>query len=73
MVTLRTVAKWWGWLRRTFRRRGLYQKTVGWGWYGDYGDMLAKSEPDAISIALPNELHCKAAIDCMKRGVDVLV
>src|SRR5579863_5684011 len=35
--------------------------------------MLARAKPDAVSIALPNVLHCSATLDCLKSGVDVLV
>ena len=55
------------------RRRDLYQKRDGREWYQDYRDMLAGTKLDAVSIALPNELHCRAAIDCLNGGVDVLV
>ncbi|HLQ07347.1 MAG TPA: Gfo/Idh/MocA family oxidoreductase [Nitrososphaerales archaeon] len=49
------------------------KKSTGGEFFSDYHEMLTNSKPDAVSIALPNALHCSAAIDCLKAGVDVLV
>ncbi len=50
-----------------------HKKRTGGEFFSDYHEMLAESKLDAVSIALPNELHCSVAIDCLKSGVDVLV
>jgi UDP-N-acetylglucosamine 3-dehydrogenase len=55
------------------RRWDQYKKKSGGEFFSDYHEMLGKSKLDAVSIALPNELHCSVAIDCLKKGVDVLV
>ena len=39
--------------------------------YTSYRDLL-KSQPDLVSIALPNYLHAPATIDALKAGVHVL-
>ncbi len=42
-------------------------------YFEDYHDMLENSTLDAVSIAVPNELHSRVAVDCLLKGVDVLV
>jgi predicted dehydrogenase len=37
----------------------------------DYADMLA--QVDAVSIAVPTQMHASIGIDCLERGLDVLV
>ncbi|MBA3534723.1 MAG: Gfo/Idh/MocA family oxidoreductase [Ardenticatenales bacterium] len=41
--------------------------------YTHYRDMLAHTEVDAVSIAVPNYLHATIAIGCLELGVSVLV
>jgi predicted dehydrogenase len=50
-----------------------YRKRIGVEFFSDYHDMLSKTKFDAVSIALPNDLHCSAAIDFLKKGEDVIV
>lgn len=40
--------------------------------YTDYKEMLKKAKPDLVTIALPNFLHAKVAIEAMKAGANVL-
>ncbi len=41
--------------------------------YTDYKKMLDEMHPDGVIIAVPPKLHAPFAIECMKRGADVLV
>ena len=41
--------------------------------YTTYQEMLDKESIQAVSIAVPTKFHAQVAIDCMKRGIDVLV
>ena len=41
--------------------------------YTDYKEMLAKVQPDAVSICTPNGLHARNAIDALNAGAHVLV
>ncbi len=62
-------------------RPGLMQK---YGWtsegearnhvkvYEDYQDLLGNSDVEAVIIALPLHLHCRATIDAMNKGKHVL-
>lgn len=55
------------------KRRELFHKRTGGEYFADYRKMIARTGIDAVSIALPNELHCAATIDCLRNGIDVLV
>ncbi len=41
--------------------------------YEDYEAMLAKEELDAMVICTPHTLHYKQAMDCLDRGIHILV
>jgi predicted dehydrogenase len=41
--------------------------------YGDYSEMLADPEIDAVSIAVPNHLHLPVTLDALAAGKHVLV
>lgn len=41
--------------------------------YTDYQEMLAKEKPDGVILNLPHFLHKDVTIDCLERGVPVLV
>jgi predicted dehydrogenase len=41
--------------------------------YTHFRDMLAHTEIDAVSIAVPNFLHAAIAVGCLQQGVHVLV
>jgi predicted dehydrogenase len=41
--------------------------------FGDYKEMLAKVQPDAVSVCTPNGLHALNAIDALNAGAHVLV
>ena len=40
---------------------------------GDYRDLLARDDVDAVSIVLPNALHEEAAVAAMEAGKHVLL
>ncbi|MCC5846936.1 MAG: Gfo/Idh/MocA family oxidoreductase [Verrucomicrobia bacterium] len=40
--------------------------------FTDYAEMLRVTQPDVVSIALPNSLHLPVAVACMEAGADVL-
>lgn len=54
-------------------RRDLVGKANDIESFSDYNDMIHKVQLDAVSIALPNEFHAPAAIECFKNGIDVMV
>jgi UDP-N-acetylglucosamine 3-dehydrogenase len=41
--------------------------------YTDYQEMLDKSKPDLVSLAVPTQMHFQVASDLIRRGVHVLV
>ena len=41
--------------------------------YGDYGDLIANSDLDAVSLCLPHSLHAGAAIAAAAAGLHILV
>jgi predicted dehydrogenase len=45
----------------------------GIGSYGDYVEMIEKERPDGVTIATPDHLHRKIALECIKRGVHTFV
>lgn len=42
-------------------------------WFADHRQMLAQVRPQAAIVATPNATHVSVAVDCMARGVPVLV
>jgi myo-inositol 2-dehydrogenase/D-chiro-inositol 1-dehydrogenase len=52
--------------RRFADRHGIAQA------FEDYRDLLAVKEIDLVSLALPNDLHCRAALDAARAGKHVL-
>ena len=54
-------------------RRKALTKSKQWKVFSDYREMARKAGLDAVSVALPNELHAEAAIECLRNGIDVLV
>ncbi len=41
--------------------------------YGDYVEMIEKERPDGVTIATPDHLHRKIALDCIAHGVNTFV
>jgi len=41
--------------------------------YTDYAEMIEKERPDGVTIATPDHLHRRIALDCIERGVHVFV
>lgn len=41
--------------------------------YAGYLDLIKKEKPQAVSIAVPTSLHYRVAMDCINRGISVLV
>lgn len=41
--------------------------------YSDYCEMYDKEAPELVSIALPSGLHADAAIEAIKRGINVII
>lgn len=42
-------------------------------YYSDYLEMITTEKIDCLSIAVPNILHKKIALDCMAKGINVLI
>ena len=42
-------------------------------WYGDHRALLERETPDGMIVASPNALHLPMALDCVARGVPVLI
>lgn len=42
-------------------------------YYSDYKEMLEKEEIELVTIAVPTKLHKKVALDCIKKGVHILI
>jgi len=41
--------------------------------YYDYAEMLEKESLEAVSIAVPTHLHKKVALDCLQKGLHLLI
>lgn len=41
--------------------------------YSDYREMYDTEKPELVSIALPSSLHAEAAIEAIKRGINVII
>lgn len=41
--------------------------------HADHLDMLATARPDVVHICTPHHLHAAMAIDCLERGINVIV
>lgn len=48
-------------------------ETYGTKWYSDYRKMLEDEKPDGVLILSPDNLHYEHAMECMRRGIHVLV
>ncbi|OWW19542.1 Gfo/Idh/MocA family protein [Noviherbaspirillum denitrificans] len=48
-------------------------QTRGVRWFPDYREMLDTVRPQAAIVATPNATHVSVGVDCMERGVPVLV
>ena len=41
--------------------------------FDDYNEMIVETKPDVVAIATESGKHAKIAIDCLKRGINVIV
>lgn len=41
--------------------------------YADYREMLKKEKIDLVTIAVPTKLHKKVALDCIAKGIHILI
>ena len=48
-------------------------RNVGVPWFPDYGQMIEVTGPRGVVVATPNVTHARIAIDCLERGVPVIV
>jgi predicted dehydrogenase len=48
-------------------------EAMGARYYTDYRQMLDTEKLDGVVVALPNDLHAQATIECLGRGLPVLV
>jgi predicted dehydrogenase len=48
-------------------------RSLGVPWFGDYGSMIDSARPRGVVVATPNVTHAQIAIDCLERGVAVIV
>ena len=46
---------------------------IGVPWFADYGRMIEVAQPRGVVVATPNITHARIAIDCIERGVGVIV
>jgi len=42
-------------------------------YYSDYCEMLSKEKIELVTIAVPTKLHKKIALDCIKKGINILI
>lgn len=42
-------------------------------YYQDYRELLAKEKLDLVTIAVPTKLHKKVALDCIAKGIHILI
>ena len=48
-------------------------RNVGVPWFADYGQMIEVTGPRGVMVATPNVMHASIAMDCMTRGLPVIV
>lgn len=49
------------------------QEMYGVPWYPDYREMLDKERLDGVLVLSPDAVHFEHAMECMRRGINVLV
>lgn len=47
--------------------------SAGVPWFSDYAEMIEVSKPRGAVVATPNVTHARIAVDCLERGVPVIV
>jgi UDP-N-acetyl-2-amino-2-deoxyglucuronate dehydrogenase len=57
--------------RREDRGRAFVAEHGG-TWYADYGELLARAEPDVVAICTPHDLHAPMTLAAAQAGVHVL-
>lgn len=48
-------------------------KRFGCRYYADYREMLQKEKLDVATIAVPTKFHKKVALDCIGKGINILI
>lgn len=50
-----------------------YAESIGAPWFADHGELLDKTRPGAALVATPNSTHASIGLDCIARGIPVLM
>jgi predicted dehydrogenase len=50
-----------------------FAETHSISWYPDHSELLRQKKPDGMIVASPNAMHLAMTMDCVERGVPVLV
>jgi predicted dehydrogenase len=48
-------------------------RSVGVPWFANYDELIEAAQPRGVMVATPNVTHAPVAIDCLQRGVPVIV
>lgn len=48
-------------------------ESLGIPWFADYKEMIDATRPQGAIVATPNATHASVSVDCMERGVAVIV
>lgn len=48
-------------------------RSVGVPWFADYRQMIDVLKPHGVVVATPNVTHARIAVDCLERGIPVVV
>src|SRR6201987_2778085 len=51
----------------------VFAEARGIPWYPDCPSLLDEAKPDGLIVASPNAMHLSMALDCLERGVPVLI
>jgi predicted dehydrogenase len=59
--------------KRTERDGRRLESLYGCRWYADYEEMLDQEELDGVIVASPDDFHYEHSLDCLQRGLPVLI